>query len=88
VVVPISVGGGTRTKLLEAFAHRVPVVASPAAAAGLAVSDGRHLLLAEDPDRAATSIEAIVTQPAVAESLVEEAWRLVRDRYCTDVVVP
>jgi glycosyltransferase involved in cell wall biosynthesis len=88
VVVPHAVGGGTRIKLLEAFAHRVPVVASPVAAAGLAVSDGCHLLLAEDPDQAAASIEALVTRPAVAQALVEEAWTLVRGRYCTDAVVP
>ncbi len=88
VVVPLRHGGGTRIKVLEAFAYGVPVVASRAAAAGLEVRAGRHLRLAEGPEEAAAEIEAVLTDPALAARLVEEAQRLVRDRYCTRVVIP
>ncbi len=88
VVVPLSTGGGTRIKLLEAFAHGVPVVASTVAAAGLAVGDGRHLLLADGATETAAAVERIVTDAALARGLVDEAGRLVRDRYSTDVVIP
>jgi glycosyltransferase involved in cell wall biosynthesis len=88
VVVPLKRGGGTRIKLLEAFAYGVPVVASRAAAAGLEVTGGRHLSFAEDPDEAATAIATILTAPTLAAELSAEGKRLVRDRYCTDVVVP
>jgi glycosyltransferase involved in cell wall biosynthesis len=88
VVVPLRTGGGTRIKLLEAFAHGVPVVASPAAAAGLEVSDRRHLLLAGDADRTAAAVEAILTDDATARRLADEAAQLVRDRYSTDVMIP
>ena len=37
VVVPLRLGSGTRIKVLEAFAHRRPVIATPAAVAGLEV---------------------------------------------------
>ena len=47
VVVPLRLGAGTRIKLLEAFAHGVPVVASRVAAAGLERLDGRHLMVAD-----------------------------------------
>lgn len=50
VAVPIRFGGGTRVKILEAFAHRLPVVATTPGAAGLDVVDGEHLLLADDPE--------------------------------------
>ncbi|MGO8971229.1 MAG: glycosyltransferase [Myxococcaceae bacterium] len=50
VVSPIRFGAGVRVKLLEAFAARVPVVATQLAAEGLDVSDGRELLLADGPD--------------------------------------
>lgn len=86
VVAPLAVAGGTRIKLLEAFAHGVPVVASHAAAAGLDVSDGRHLLLADDPERAAAAIEEILTGSHLADGLVEEARLLVEERYSTGVV--
>lgn len=88
VVVPLRQGGGTRIKLLEAFAHRVPVVASHAAAAGLEVRSGRHLLIADDPGAAGMAIETLLTTQPLAAQLVEEAYRLVRRRYCMDAVAP
>jgi glycosyltransferase involved in cell wall biosynthesis len=47
-VVPLLEGGGTPFKFLEALAHGLPVVATPRAAAGLAVRDGEHYLEGED----------------------------------------
>ena len=88
VVVPLMAGAGTRIKLLEAFAYGVPAVASSAAAAGLEVGDRRHLLLADDGDRAAAAIEAVLTDSELAARLVVQSSRLVRERYSTDVVVP
>lgn len=88
VVVPLRIGGGTRIKLLEAFAHQVPVVASRVAAAGLRVSDGRHLLLADDAVEAAMAVERIIESPRLARRLTTEALRLVRDSYSIDAVQP
>jgi len=49
--VPLRAGGGTRIKVLEAFAHGCPVVSTPTGARGLGVSAGRELeLTAEDDD--------------------------------------
>jgi glycosyltransferase involved in cell wall biosynthesis len=50
VVLPIHLGGGMRVKLLEALAAGKAVVASPLAAAGLEVTDGRQLVLAESDE--------------------------------------
>jgi len=88
VVAPITTGAGTRIKLLEAFAHDVPVVAWPVAASGLAVTGGHHLLLVEDPEQAAAAVEAVLTDAALAARLVAAARALVRDDYCVDVVEP
>ena len=51
VVVPLRHGGGTRIKVLEAFAYRRPVVATPLAVAGLDVRDRREALLADSSPR-------------------------------------
>jgi len=88
VVVPLEAGAGTRIKLLEAFAYGVPVVASSVAASGLAVSDGRHLLLADGAAETAAAVDRIVGDPALASRLAEEARRLVRDSYSTAAVTP
>jgi glycosyltransferase involved in cell wall biosynthesis len=47
-VAPVRVGSGTRVKIIDAFAQRVPVVATTLAAEGLDVRNGVHCLLADD----------------------------------------
>jgi glycosyltransferase involved in cell wall biosynthesis len=88
VVVPLRRGAGTRIKLLEAFAHGVPVVASPTAAAGLAVSSDRHLLLAEGAAETAAAVQRILRDIALAQRLATHADALVRERYSTQIVTP
>ncbi len=88
VVVPLRFGAGTRIKLLEAFAHGVPVAASPLAAAGLDVGHGRHLLLAEDAEQLAAAVTEIVEHPGLAERLAAQGGALVRERYSTGAVIP
>ncbi len=88
VVAPLRGGGGTRTKLLEAFAHAVPVVATPAAAEGLEVADGRELVLGTDAQGLAAAVAALASDTALAARLVEHAGRLVRERYSHQAVIP
>ena len=48
--VPLRAAGGTRIKILEAFAHGCPVVSTPTGARGLGVADGEHLVVTTDDD--------------------------------------
>jgi glycosyltransferase involved in cell wall biosynthesis len=88
VVAPLRTGAGTRIKLLEAFAHDVPVVATPAAVEGLAVLDGRHLRVCADPDGLAAAVADLAADPALGAQLAEQAARLVRERYSHAAVIP
>jgi glycosyltransferase involved in cell wall biosynthesis len=88
VVAPLRTGAGTRIKLLEAFAHNVPVVATRAAAEGLAVLDGRHLLVCADPTGLAAAVADLAADPALGAHLAEQAGRLVRERYSHAAVIP
>jgi glycosyltransferase involved in cell wall biosynthesis len=49
-LAPLRSGSGVPVKILEAWAHGVPVVASPWAAAGAAAEPGRDLLVAQEPE--------------------------------------
>ncbi len=88
VVAPLRDGAGTRIKVLEAFAHERPVVATPAAVAGLAVRDGVSVLLGDDAEALSLHAALMLTDPARARALVTEASRIVREHYVLDVVAP
>ena len=80
-VVPIRFGSGTRLKILESFAHRVPVVSTTIGAEGLDVEEGVHLLLADDPDTFARACERLLTEPDLRKRLVDAAQERYLERY-------
>jgi polysaccharide biosynthesis protein PslH len=86
VVAPISSGGGTRIKLLEAFAHGVPVVTTPTGAAGLATRDHEHLLVATGAEELAAAVAEVLDDPVLAGSLAAAALDYVRENHRPDVV--
>jgi len=81
LVVPLRHGGGSRLKILEAFAAGTPVVSTSKGAEGLAAVDGSHLLIADDPAAMAAAVRRLFDDPALADALREEAARLAADRY-------
>jgi glycosyltransferase involved in cell wall biosynthesis len=81
VAVPLRVGGGTRIKILEAFAHRVPVVSTSVGAEGLDVVPGRHLLTADSPEEFAAALTAVLADDELAGGLADRAYTLYARRY-------
>ncbi|MHB0914837.1 MAG: glycosyltransferase family 4 protein [Thermoleophilia bacterium] len=81
LVVPLRHGGGSRLKVLEAFAAGTPVVATTKGAEGLAVEDGRHLLIADDPVAMAAAVVRLYREPETAVAIRSGALRLVAERY-------
>ena len=88
VVVPLREGAGTRIKVLEAFAHRRPVVATPAAVAGLDVVDGRSVHLGTTAAELAAHAVRLLASPVAARRTVDEADAVLSEHYLLDVVVP
>ena len=80
-VVPLRMGSGTRLKILESFAHRIPVVSTTIGADGLDVQDGVHLLLADRPDEFARACRRLIEDRALARRLVDAAEQRFLDRY-------
>ena len=78
VAVPIRFGSGTRIKILEAFAHRIPVVATTLGAEGLQAEHGRHLLLADTPVAFAAACARLLQDHRLRSRLVDEAEALYR----------
>lgn len=62
-VVPIRFGGGTRIKILEAWAHEVAVVSTSIGAEGLNATNGHDILIADDAEAIAEAIQRLLTNP-------------------------
>jgi glycosyltransferase involved in cell wall biosynthesis len=86
VVVPVHFGSGTRLKIVEAFAHRIPVVSTSIGAEGLDAVGGRHLLLADTPAAMAAACVRLLTDQALRRTLVDQAERLYLERYTDECV--
>ena len=81
VAVPLRQGAGTRIKVLEAMAHRVPVVATSIAVEGLDVIHGRHLLVADQPDSFASACVSVLRDGELRTRLADAGEQLVREQY-------
>lgn len=81
LLVPLTLGGGSRLKILEGFALRAPVVSSAKGVEGLEVTDGEHYLRAETPSGFAEAVGRVLDDERLRTRLVESAARLVRERY-------
>lgn len=81
VVVPLRVGSGTRIKILEAFAHGVPVVSTTVGAEGIDAVPGEHLVLADTAEDLARHCAGLLTDPGRAAAMAAAARRLHAERY-------
>jgi glycosyltransferase involved in cell wall biosynthesis len=86
VIAPVRAGGGTRVKVVEAFAHRVPVVATSVAAEGLDVLPERHLLVADAPLQFAQGCMRLIDNPELRNWLRRNAFELYRESYLPNVM--
>ena len=66
---PMVSGTGIKNKLLEAMAMELACVASPLAAQGMKVTDGRELVLAESAEQHGEQIAALLDDPDQARQI-------------------
>ena len=86
VVVPLRFGSGTRVKILEAFAHRIPVVSTTLGAEGLGVQDGRELLIGDTDEELVAACARLLTDTALREALADRAQAHFAERFAGEVV--
>lgn len=70
-VVPLFSGSGIRLKILDALNHGVPVVSTRAGYAGLEVTEGEELLVADDAPGFAAHVCRLLEHPAERRRLAE-----------------
>jgi glycosyltransferase involved in cell wall biosynthesis len=86
VPVPLVAGGGTRFKVLEAFAHRIPVVSTAKGVEGLDVRAGTHYLAAETAAEFASAIADICSNDPLRAAITRDAYALVENAYAPSAI--
>jgi glycosyltransferase involved in cell wall biosynthesis len=81
VIVPLRAGGGTRIKVLEAFAYRRPVVSTIVGVEGIEVQPEQHCLIGDTAGDLARQCLRIMEDRALRERLADEAFDLVTGSY-------
>lgn len=80
-ICPILYGSGSRLKILEAFASRIPVVSTSIGAEGLEVINGENILLADDVESFVNKILVLLRDIPLREKLISNAFKLVNEKY-------
>ena len=80
-VVPLRVGGGTRLKIFEAMSMGKAVVSTSVGAEGLPVTDGRDIVIADEPAAFAEAVVRLLRDRTERNRLAAAARQLVVDKY-------
>lgn len=81
LVAPISIAGGTKFKMLEAFASGLPVVTSKEGVAGLGVTPGSEYFEADKPLDFVDQIKNIWEHKAMRQNITKNARKFVEENF-------
>lgn len=84
-VSPVRLGSGVRTKVLEAMASGLPVVSTSLGMAGIDAQTGVNCLVADTPELFAQSVEWLLTDPALAKQMADNARELVEKNHTLEI---
>jgi len=85
-VVPLRIAAGTRMKILEAAAMEKAVVSTTIGAEGLDFRNGTEIVIADEPEKLASEIAALLLSPSRAREIGAAARRRVQECYSTEAV--
>ncbi|MCJ7497634.1 MAG: glycosyltransferase family 4 protein [candidate division Zixibacteria bacterium] len=81
MVVPLRYGGGTRIKILEAFAMEKAVVSTSLGCEGIEVHSGEEILIADTPEFFADSVVEVLTDSNLRDKLGKNGRKLAQEKY-------
>ena len=85
-IVPLRAGGGTRLKILNAWAMGMAVVSTSIGCEGLAVVDGENILIRDDPRDFANAVLEVLESEALRRRLGERGRATTERLYSWDVI--
>jgi polysaccharide biosynthesis protein PslH len=85
-VVPIRVGGGTRLKILDAFASGKALVSTSVGCEGISVMHGENILIADSPEDFANNVILLFNDKDLRKNLAANARKLVEEKYAWPII--
>lgn len=85
-IVPIRVGGGTRLKILDAWALGKAIVSTRVGCEGLHAISGKNMLIADDDQAFAEAVVRVIESKELQDRLGREGRRTAESRYDWDVI--
>jgi len=85
-VVPLRVGGGTRLKILDAWAMGKAIVSTSIGCEGLKAIDGENILIRDDPRDFAAAVVRVLRDDAFRNTLGRNARKTAEEIYAWPVV--
>ncbi len=85
-VVPLRIGGGTRLKILDAWAMKKAVVSTSIGCEGLHAVDGENILIRDDPGDFAAAVVEVLRDDRLRRRLEINARETACDRYSWDII--
>lgn len=85
-IAPTRLGGGTRVKIIEAFAYGCPVVSTPKGCEGLKVTDGCQLLVRETDQEFAQACADLIANPSLGKRISEQARDFFQKHHTQEIV--
>jgi glycosyltransferase involved in cell wall biosynthesis len=85
-IVPMRVGGGTRLKILDAWAMGKAVVSTSIGSEGLAVADGVNILTRDRPEEFAEAVRTVLTDKDLRLRLARNARDTAERSYSWDLI--
>ena len=80
-VCPITDGGGTKLKILDALAMGKAIVADPIACEGIDVTVNKNVLFATSPNEYLAAIQFLFDNPDIRKKMGESARQLILEQY-------
>jgi glycosyltransferase involved in cell wall biosynthesis len=80
-IVPLRIGGGTRLKIYEAMAARVPVISTTIGAEGLEIHPPHDIRIADSPEDFAAQCLELLADRSARERMRARAYELVATRF-------
>jgi glycosyltransferase involved in cell wall biosynthesis len=85
-IVPLRVGGGTRLKILAAWAAGMPVVSTSIGCEGLDARDGWNILVRDDPSSFALAVAQVLADAELRQTLSKNARKTAEDTYSWEAI--